>query len=135
MNTKTIRYIWEDDDRTILRIDYDKGWTVQDYEIVTRETIDIIEDLSHSVYTINNFGSNIIPPAGFYKVLHRLQPLVPDNIEMVISVAHGPMLELLVRLITRLVPSIKPMAHIVFSLDEARAEITKHKQDNSADFR
>ncbi len=133
MSSRTIKYYWEDDEQTILRINYAKDWNVRDYEIVMLETIEAIEDVQHGVYSINYFEGNLVPPSGFYPVLQRLYPRIPDNLVLTITVAGGPMLPLLQGLVKRLIPSILAKNRTVVSIEEAHRLIARHKRENAAD--
>lgn len=133
MTQKTITHAWEDEERTILRIDYAPGWTLQDYGAVGWEILTEMQQVSHGVYTINNFGPNFELPPGFFRVLYRMQSVMPDNLQLAIVVADDNMRDILFRLFKRIVPWMAQRTRLATNLDEARALICEHKARNEVE--
>lgn len=132
MPEQTITYTWEDEDHTILRIDYQRGWTLSDFERVIGDAMTTIQQVSHGVYTLNDFGAELTLPPGFFRVLYRMQKTMPKNLQLAVLVTEDSMREMLLRLVRRIVPIIAENTRLCTTLDEARALIAKHKRDHNA---
>lgn len=74
-----VHIVWDDDDRTIIRYDYEGRWTWEELYIASKQVPDMFSAVSHSVDVIHNLTGSRGLPGGALSHANRLSTQLPDN--------------------------------------------------------
>jgi len=124
---------WEDDGKTIIRLDIERGWTWDDAHIVMSMMDEIIPSVGHDVYTVYVFkpGAATLPHKFAMSNLKTLIASEVPNEKMFILVGAKTLITSFVSMVTKVYGNLTRNAskmQIVSTIEEAHALIEESKR-------
>lgn len=120
----TIDISWDNDEKTIIRFDYRKGWTWDDFSEAGKIVQKMRAEVKHPAHIIANFENGAFPPLGALGKFRSAQENVPTD-AVVVVVGGGAFITALVSSFSRVYKALSKNLLVANSLDDARAKIAK----------
>jgi hypothetical protein len=84
-----IEIIWDNDSRTILRLDFEGSWAWKDYDHAVEEAYRQVREVTNTVDVILNlFYSDPVPPLKSLKSFQRTLSQKPANVRTFVAVSN-----------------------------------------------
>jgi hypothetical protein len=82
-----INAVWDDEDQTVLRLEFEGSWVWKDYDVAIEEAYRMLQSVSNPVDVMLNLSdSATVPPLKSLKSFQRTLSLKPANVRMFIAV-------------------------------------------------
>ena len=120
----SIQLSWDNDEKTIIRFDYGKGWTWDDFSEAGKLVQKMRAEVNHPVHIIANFEDGAFPPLGALGKFRTAQENVPGD-AVVVVVGGGMFITALVSSFSRVYKALSKNLMVADSLDKAREKIAK----------
>lgn len=83
-----IEVVWDDDNRTVLRLDFEGSWAWKDYDHAVEEAYRLVREVTNLVdVMLNLIHSDPVPPLKSLKSFQRTLSLKPANVHTFIAVS------------------------------------------------
>ena len=119
-----IQVSWDNDEKTIIRFDYGKGWTWDDFSEANEIVQKMYAEVKHPVHIIANFEDGAFPPLGALEKFREAQEDMPDD-AVVVVVGGSMFITTLVSTFSRIYKALSKTLMVADSLDNAREKIAK----------
>lgn len=119
---------WDNDEKTIIRYDYGKNWTWDDFRNAVDTSNKMFAEVEHTVDLIANFEQGTAPPMGALGRFKYAQETMPKNGGTIVVVGGGFFISTLVSAFSRIYKAMSHNLMVADSLDEARAKIAELRQ-------
>lgn len=119
-----IHVLWDNDEKTIIRYDYSKGWTWKDFAEADKIYQQMRAEVTHTVHIIANFEDGAFPPMGALGKFKSAQEGTPGD-AVVVVVGGGLFITQLVSVFNRVYKALSRKLMVADSLDEAREKIAE----------
>lgn len=122
---KRIQVSWDNDTKTIIRYDFDYGWTWAELDAANEMLHEMLRSVHHDIcaIAIQNYRQHYLPANPLSKISVML-PTRPQQLGLTVIVAHSSLITGVLNLMIKVYPSA---SHLRFAnnLDEARAMIRR----------
>jgi hypothetical protein len=126
--TMHIHYRWDDEQKTLLLLSLEDGWTWVEYHDVAREITGMIRELGYMVDLIVDNSAKIPFPSGSaLSHLREITRLIPDNLATIVLVGSNPVIKTINQILFRLVPTVAEITFMVDTREEAYAVIAQRR--------
>lgn len=116
---------WDNDEKTVIRYDYGKGWTWDDFRNAVDTSNKMFAEVEHTVDLIANFEKGTAPPMGALGRFKYAQDTMPKNGGTIVVVGGGFFISTLVSAFSRIYKGMSDNLMVADSLDDARKRISK----------
>jgi hypothetical protein len=123
-----IQVQWDNEDKTILRYQYEGAWTWDDLYTALAQGYEWIDTVDHTVDIIIDLRQSSIIPSSALTHARNLDKHRHPRIGLTIAVGANRFIQLLADTFKRLVPSVASQYTLLATLDEARALIARNRQ-------
>lgn len=117
-----IDIFWDNDEKTIIRFDYKKGWTWEDFSEANTIVQRMNAEVNHTTHIIANFEDGAFPPMGALGKFKTAQENMPEQ-SVVVVVGGGAFITSLVTMFSRVYKALSRKLMVADSLDDARRKI------------
>lgn len=121
-----VEFIWENDERTILRHRYFGEVTLDHYYFAIEENFRLIDQYDHTVHIINHQDDVTKRPPNMLQVLRKLNQYKHERQGVIVLVSSSAFSFQLAKLARIFAPKTTENLYIVRSLDEAMALLKDH---------
>jgi hypothetical protein len=123
-----IEALWDDEDRTAVRLVYGSTWSVRDFEEAYRQTREMMDSVPYPVDVITDVrGTSMLPSDGLLGVVRIIQKASAVNTGSVVIVGASAILKAMALVQLRVLKEYK--ADYVDTLEEARALLANRRAD------
>ncbi len=121
---------WDNDQKTILRVTYQPGWTWDEMEDNLPLEREFLDGVDHPVDVIADFRGTSLPPGAIARLpkIASSPPYTHPNSGIVIMVGSPAFMEEVVGIYRRVFGQAGAKLTMVHDLDEARAKINEMRQ-------
>lgn len=116
-----IRVSWDSKAQNVIRYDFDKTWTAQDFEHAVEQSFTMTESVEHTVDVIMDFSRCQELPHGFILYLKRKMMVLPANRGSIVVAGTHPAVRSTLQMFRRIHKSLAQRISAADSLKEARA--------------
>lgn len=118
---------WDNDQKTIMRVTYQPGWTWNEMEANLSIEKGYLDSVDHPVDVIADFRGTTLPPGAIARLpkIASSPPYTHRNSGIVIMVGSPAFMEEVVSIYRRVFGQAGAKLTMVHDLDEARAKITE----------
>lgn len=121
-----IAVVWDDDEKTIIRWDFDEKWTWDDFHEAFRISMDMGENLTYRVDVIPNATQSPHMPVGALAEFKRLDSQLPDIVKLIVVAGTSAFTRSMIELFGKIYRA--QSWRTASSLDEARRYIIRDRQ-------
>ncbi len=114
--------VWDNDDHTVVRYDYNVGWTWDDFREAGKTALEMMSTVNHTVHVIANFADRAFPPMGALGRFKSAQESLPKD-TVVVVVGGGAFINALVSTFTGLYRHHSSNLLVAKSLADARTKV------------
>ena len=118
-----IELVWDDEARSILRYDFQPGWTLDDFDVAERQLHELLADVPHTIDVIAHFVPGTEPPIGAFSRFRQIQEEMPPQVGVVIVTNGGPLVAMLLAVFLRVYHQYAARLWLADSLEDARRQI------------
>ncbi len=118
----SIQVVWDNEEHSVIRYDYNSGWTWDDFREAGKVTTDMIKTVDHPVHVIASFADRAFPPMGALGRFKSAQESLPKE-TVVVVVGGGAFINALVSTFTGLYRNHVSRLLVAKSLQDARTKI------------
>jgi hypothetical protein len=111
---------WEDEEETILLLEFSGAWTTEDYLNAAEEARQLILSKPYRVCLISSFEPNQMLPQGFLIKVYKFQRQVPPNQSLSVVVGTSPFVRSVFSVLQKVTARTGGRIRLVNTLDEAR---------------
>lgn len=127
-----IEVTWYNSEKTIILEKYPPKWTWDDFYALREIVPSMMNEVSHSVYIIADFGNNLDVPSG-NAMLHARNVIsaFPENWALLIMISRSPLINSFVNMFNRIFPvHWARKIRLVKSYEEAEKLIRDYEAEN-----
>lgn len=117
-----IQVSWDNQDHKVIRYDYSRGWSWEDFRQAGKIALDMMNEASHTVHIIANFADGAFPPMGALGRFKTAQESLPKQ-SVVVVVGGGLFINALVSTFSRAYRGLGSNLLVANSLEDARAKV------------
>jgi hypothetical protein len=118
---------WDNDDKTIIRYDFQGQWTWDEFHKTSKEAFAMTRSVEHRVDSISNFHKGAaLPPNALFQ-FRQAMTNAPKNRGMTVIVGGNTFIKTMVRVFSNLNKQLGERLKIADTLDEARAMLTARR--------
>ncbi len=128
----SIRVVWDNEARTILRYDYGLRWSWEDFHAAEERMHAWLRATPHTVDLIANFEGGSAPPVGVFGHFKRAQEMAPSNLGMIVITATNLFIAALVRTYAEVYRPEGRGLMTASSLEDARRKIAELRAGTDA---
>ncbi|MCL4256098.1 MAG: hypothetical protein KJ043_20240 [Anaerolineae bacterium] len=121
-----IAVVWDDDEKTIIRWDFDEKWTWDDFHEAFRISMEMGEKLTYRVDVIPNATQSPHMPVGALAEFKRLDSQLPDIVKLIVVAGTSAFTRSMIELFGKIYRA--QSWRTAPSLDEARRYILHDRQ-------
>ena len=121
-----IAVCWDDDEKTIIRWDFDEKWTWNDFHEAFRISMEMGENLTYRVDVIPNATKSPHMPIGALSEFKRLDNQLPSIVKLIVVAGTSAFTRSMIELFGKIYRA--QSWRTASSLDEAREYILKDRQ-------
>lgn len=125
-----INVVWDNEEKTIVRYDYGKGWTWDDFWVASGTSNQMLASVDHKVDFITSFVDSTPPSIGAFAQFKRAQDTFPDNGGVVVIVGGGAMVSGLVTTFSKVYKKFSDNLLVAKTVDEARVMLAERQQSS-----
>ena len=128
--TMPITIKWDNEDKTIIRVDFVGEWTVDDYNVVNREEEAMLDSVDHKVDIIGVLENITMPKdalANFWR-FSATPGYTHPNAGLMVHVVDSRFAKTMVEIFGRVYKQLAEKIVIVSTLEEAYETITEYKR-------
>ena len=111
---------WEDEEETILLLEFSGAWTTEDYLNAAEEARQLILSKSYRVCLISSFEPNQMLPQGFLIKVYKFQRQIPPNQSLSVVVGTSPFVRSVFSVLQKVTARTGGRIRLVNTLEEAR---------------
>lgn len=124
---------WDNDEQTIIRGEFQKGWTIQNLIDAINEIYELVDSVEHEVYIIFDLLNASNVPSGGISNFKTLAARFHPRIKMVIDVSNSMLVETLTNIFKSLHQE-GTRVHVVRTFEEAYTLIERDIQSSITDL-
>jgi hypothetical protein len=109
---------WYDRDKTILHIQYEGQWTLDDFHAMLQESNEMTRQ-SRPFVAIGDFSLSSMIPNGLLSTGRRIEQSTPSHRLMLVLIQPNMLMNLLIRSVSRIYPRMFDNMHIASTFEEA----------------
>lgn len=121
----SIKVLWVDDEKTILRWYFDVRWDLDDYYHCVDKTYKLITGLEHTVHIIMH-GEAMTPPTNILSGMRRVDRRIAPNQGLVVIVGADDYTRSMFETAARIAPKVMAEAHYVDTLEDVHTLLNDH---------
>lgn len=121
-----IAVVWDDDEKTIIRWDFDEKWTWDEFHEAFRISLEMSENITYRVDVIPNATKSPHMPIGALAEFKRLDSQLPDIVKLIVVAGTSAFTRSMIELFGKIYRA--QSWRTASSLDEARGYIIKDRQ-------
>lgn len=119
---------WDNDARTVIRYDFEKQWTWDEFYAAATSAFAMTRSVSHLVDTISNFTPGAaLPPNALFQ-FRRAMYTAPANRGVNVIVGASALIKTLVLLFSQLNRDLSERLILVDSLEQAREVLAERRK-------
>lgn len=126
--TMNIKVSWDNDDKTVIRYDFEGPWTWDDFRIAAEEAFAMTRSVEHTVDTISNFFPGVLLPANAMFQFRRIMEEAPKNRGVNVIVGSSAFIRTMVMMFSSVNRQLAKRIVIVDRLDQARAVLAERRK-------
>jgi hypothetical protein len=111
---------WEDEEETILLLEFSGAWTTEDYLNAAEEARQLILGKPYRVCLISSFEPNQMLPQGFLIKVYKFQRQIPPNQSLNVVVGNSPFVRSVFSVLQKVTARTGGRIRLVNTLEEAR---------------
>jgi len=119
---------WENNDRTIMTVQFSGKWAWNEFSVVRTTILDMVDSIPHCVDYIINFEDEDDIPAGALAIGRSIHKSCSLNQGIIVIVGISPMLRMLYQSFTLAYPATIGNFILVATIDDAYETITEIQQ-------
>jgi hypothetical protein len=124
----SVNVSWDNDDKTIIRYDFDGQWTWNDFNAATVDAFAMTRSVDHRVDSISYFNKGAaLPPNALFQ-FRRAMANAPKNRGKTVIVGGSAFIKTMVAVFSHLNRELGERLALADTLDEARANLTARRQ-------
>ncbi len=128
-----ITVAWDNDEQTIIRYDFDKGWTWREFYTATDQAFVLTRSVTHTVNSISYFKPGVVLPPDALFQFRRAMTNAPKNRGVTVIVGGSTFIITMVSLFGKLNKRLGERLMIADSLERARAVLAARRQSRAAE--
>ena len=125
-----INVTWDNEEKTVVRYDYGKGWTWNDFWAASETSNQMLATVDHTVDFLTSFVDGTPPSLGAFGQFKRAQDTFPENGGVVIIVGGGALISGLVTTFSKVYRKFSDNLLVAKTVDEARVILAERRQGN-----
>lgn len=123
----SIQVMWDDDARTIIRLEYAEQWTWDEVTAALAEEIALLHSVEHDVCIIHDLRQSSGLPDGALTRARQLTTGLPANRDISVVVHGGALIETVVSIFGKINRAQSSRYRTAPTLEQARALIAQHR--------
>jgi len=123
-----IKVSWDNDDKTVIRYDFEGTWTWEDFKIAATEAFAMTRSVEHPVDTISNFLPGVLLPPNAIFQFRRIMEDAPPNRGVNVIVGSSAFIRTMVMMFSGINRNLSKRLIVVDRLDQARAAIAARRK-------
>ncbi|MBE2183873.1 MAG: hypothetical protein IAE89_10645 [Anaerolineae bacterium] len=129
-----INIVWEDDEKSILRMSYSGKWTLKEFDQSIQEALALYRSVSHDIDLIIDTRSNQTNILNTISSMARMESEVLPNHRSVTVIGVNPMLRAAAGIGSRIAPRLNKNLSFAATIEEAHAHILQMRARRSANL-
>lgn len=118
--TLSVDVRWEDEEETILLLDFSGAWTTEDYLEAAEEARQLILSKRYPVCLISSFEQNQMLPQGFLIKVYKFQRQTPPNQSLNVIVGTSPFVRSVFSVLQKVTARTGGRIRLVTTIEEAK---------------
>ncbi len=123
-----IEVLWDNEEKTIIRYDYGKDWSWDDFWTAVETSNAMVRTVSHTVDFIANFEGGTPPPLGAFSKFKRAQEISPPNVGIIAIAGGSSFINALVSTFSRIYKQLGQRLIMTSTLSEAREKLAERQK-------
>ncbi len=123
-----IKVSWDNDDKNVIRYDFEGPWTWADFRIAAEEAFAMTRSVEHTVDTISNFYPGVLLPANAMFQFRRIMEDAPKNRGVNVIVGSSAFIRTMVMMFSRINRNLGRRLIVVDKIEQARAVLDERRK-------
>jgi hypothetical protein len=123
-----IKVSWDNEDKTIIRYDFEGTWTWADFRTAAEEAFAMTRSVEHTVDTISNFYPGVMLPPNAMFQFRQIMEDAPPNRGVNVIVGSSAFIRTMVMIFSSINRNLAKRLIVVDNLEQARGTLSVQRK-------